>query len=142
MIRVLIVDDNYLVREGFRAFLKRAPDIDVVGEARDGREALDQVAALNPDVVTMDIKMPHVDGLLATRGLRTACASCKIVVVAMAWDRGLVDQALKSGATGYVAKSEAFDELVLAIRAVYAGETYFSRTITWLPPPRPHRVPD
>lgn len=133
MIRVLIADDNHLMREGFRALLRRAPDIEVVGEARDGHEAVEMAVQLLPDVITMDIKMPHLDGLRATQQIRAGCAPCRIIMVAMAWDKSLVQQALNSGATGYVAKAEAFEEVIPAIRAVYAGDTYFSQTITWLP---------
>ncbi len=133
MIRVLIADDNHLMREGLRALLKRAPDIEIVGEARDGHEAVEMAAQLAPDVITMDIKMPYLDGLGATQQIRAACTPCRVVMVAMAWDKPLVQQALKSGATGYVAKSEAFDEMIPAIRAVHAGDSYFSQTITWMP---------
>ena len=130
MIRVLIADDHKLVREGYSALLKKEKDIQIVGEAKDGLEALVLVHRLNPDVVLMDIQMPRLDGLKATR-LITAQERCtRVLVVTMSTEKGLVQQALENGAKGYIVKSDTFKELVPAIRAVRENKPYFSASIS------------
>ncbi len=131
MIRVLIVDDQKLVREEQLLLLQRAKDIEVVGEARDGQEAVLLAGQLSPDVITMDIKMPRLDGLQATREI-VKQKPLPILIVAGSWSRELLDTALRYGSKGYVAKPDAWTELVPGVRALHAGGTYFSQTISAL----------
>ncbi len=130
MIRVVIVDDSEIVRRGLRLVLERAGDIEIIGEARDGREAIALAQELNPDVMTMDIQMPQLNGLRATEQINVRRANIRLVMVSSTYDEVTVRQALKIGATGYVAKPEAYDELVSAIRAVYKGRTYLSASLS------------
>lgn len=132
MISVLIVDNDSLVREGLRALLERASDIRVVSEGRDGREAIDLTAAYDPDVVLMDIRMPRMNGLQATRQIRSANTNTRVIIVSMYDEETLLDQALYGGASGFVAKSDSFSELVDAVHAVHQGQTYLSRAISSL----------
>lgn len=130
MIRVLIADDHKLVRESYSALLKKEKDIQIVGEAKDGLDALVLVHRLNPDIVLMDIQMPRLDGLKATR-LITAQQRCtRILMVTMSSEKKLVQQALENGAKGYVIKSDTYDELVPAIRALRENKPYFSASIS------------
>ncbi len=129
MIRLLIADDHKLVREGFRVILKREEDFRVIGEARDGLEAIGLAQELHPDVITMDLQMPCLNGLEATKRIRAAQADIRILIVAMSWDATLLRQAIVVGASGYVAKSD-LTELGAAVRTVYDNKRYFSRTIT------------
>lgn len=106
MIRVLIVDDQRLVREEQHLLLQRAKDIEVIGEARDGQEAVCLASQLSPDVITMDIQKPRLDGLQATRDIMKQ-RQRPILIVAGSWNRQLLDTALKVGSKGYVAKPDA-----------------------------------
>jgi DNA-binding NarL/FixJ family response regulator len=130
MIRVLIIDDHQLVREGYRALLGREKDMQVVGEGRDGLAAVELADQLVPDVVLMDYKMPRLNGFDATERLRTNHSEIRVLVVAMSWEEPLVKEALEKGAQGYVPKDASFDELVSAIRAVHSGKTYLSPRIS------------
>jgi DNA-binding NarL/FixJ family response regulator len=130
-IGVLIVDDQALVRAGFRMILEIEPDMHVVGEAADGDQALAQVAALEPDVVLMDVRMPGGDGISATRRI-LADASCGARVVMLTtfdMDEYVYD-ALKAGASGFLLKDVQPELLVAGIRAVHAGEPLLSPTVT------------
>ncbi len=122
MIRVLIADDQRLVREEQHLLLQRATDIEVIGEARDGQEAVVLAGELSPDVITMDIKMPRLDGLAATREI-VKQRQLPILIVAGSWSRELLDTALRNGSKGYVAKPDAYTELVPGVRALHAGGT-------------------
>src|SRR5215212_9401057 len=120
-IRVLIVDDQSLIRVGIQALLSRKPDIEVVGQAGDGAEALRQVAALDPDVVLMDIRMPGMDGVEATRQLVARQARAGIIILTTFRDDSNVFSALAAGARGYLLKDTDHKELAEAIRVVASG---------------------
>ncbi|MBO8200388.1 response regulator transcription factor [Streptomyces sp. A73] len=132
MIRVLLADDQLLVRAGFRALLDAQPDIEVVGEAADGEEAVASVRELAPDLTLMDIRMPLVDGLAATRRI-TSDPQLRAVRVVMLTTFELdeyVFEALRSGASGFLVKDTEPDELVRAVRAVVAGDALLSPGVT------------
>ncbi|MFC9909863.1 response regulator [Streptomyces sp. NPDC059862] len=132
MIRVLLADDQSLVRAGFRALLDAQPDIEVAGEASDGAEALRKVRELRPDVVLMDIRMPALDGLAATRRI-TEDAGLEDVKVVMLTTFELdeyVFEAIRSGASGFLVKDTEPEELLRAVRAVVAGDALLSPGVT------------
>jgi DNA-binding NarL/FixJ family response regulator len=120
-IRILIADDHALVREGIRALLSLSDDLEVVGEAADGQEAIAAAQRLAPDVVLMDINMPGLGGLEATLAIRRDNPRAKILVLTQYDDREYVSRFLKSGASGYILKKAAGAELVSAVRAVQRG---------------------
>lgn len=123
-IRVMLVDDHKILRDALKGVLEREHDLAVVGEASDGAEALALVRQLQPDVVLMDIGMPGIGGIEATRALRTEWPEIKVVALSTFSDRRIVLQMLDAGAGGYVVKSAGRDELLRAIRAVAHGKTY------------------
>ena len=120
-IRILIADDHALVREGIRALLSLCDDLEVVGEAGDGKEAVEATRKLDPDVALMDINMPGLGGLEATLAIRSENQRAKILVLTQYDDREYVTRFLKSGASGYVLKKAAGSELASAVRAVHRG---------------------
>jgi two-component system, NarL family, response regulator NreC len=124
MIRVLLVDDHTILREGINALLSGEPDIEVVGEASDGIEALDQVARLEPDVVIMDLVMPRMNGLEATRQIHEKHPTVRVLVLSMYDNDEYVREILQAGASGYVLKRVATDDLVRAIHEVHAGSSF------------------
>ncbi len=126
MIRVLIADDHQLMRAGLKALLAEAKDIQIVGEAEDGLEAVDMALRTNPDVVLMDASMPSVGGFQATEQIRALEKDIKVLFVSGFSNEPVLRKALQSGALGYVVKSANPRELPLAIRAVSRGEYYFS----------------
>ncbi|MBI4789948.1 MAG: response regulator transcription factor [Chloroflexi bacterium] len=126
MIRVLIADDHALMRDGLKAMLGRAKDIEVVGEARDGLEAVEEALNLAPDVVLMDLMMPDVNGIKAAEQIHALTTDIKVLFVSGHADELVLRQALKTGAHGYLVKTANPMELPLAIRAVHRGEMYFS----------------
>jgi DNA-binding NarL/FixJ family response regulator len=126
MIRVVLADDHHLVRQGLRALLEKAGDIEVVGEAADGQEALELVERLLPDVLLVDIAMPHLNGVEAVGRLRGLKVKTRALILSMYTDDTLVRQALRNGAKGYLLKRAVSDELLLAVRAVARGDTYLS----------------
>ena len=125
-IRVLLADDHAVVREGLRLVLQAAGDIVVVGEVSDGREAVRCARELGPDVVVMDIAMPELDGIEATRQLREGCPDTQVVMLSMHGAREHVVRSLRAGARGYVLKEAAGREVVDAVRAVHAGRRHLS----------------
>jgi DNA-binding NarL/FixJ family response regulator len=126
-IKVLIADDQALVRTGFRKILESEPDLDVVGEAADGGEAVEAALLLRPDVVLMDIRMPRLDGLEATRRL---AGKTRVLVLTTFDLNEYVYEALRAGASGFLLKDAPADQLVTAIRVVAAGEALLAPSIT------------
>jgi NarL family two-component system response regulator LiaR len=118
-IRVLIVDDHDMVRSGLIVFLDAFDDLELVGEAADGTEAVRLCADTHPSVVLMDLVMPQMDGIAATRAIREAYPSVQVVALTSFSDQDLVHRALQAGAVGYVLKNAPIDELANAIRAAY-----------------------
>jgi len=130
VIRVLIVDDQALVRAGFRMILEAQPDLEVVGEAGDGSAAIDAVRTLRPDVVLMDIRMPGVDGIEATRRLTEAGAQSRIVILTTYDLDEYVFDALAAGASGFLLKHVPPEELVRGVRVAASGEALLAPSIT------------
>ena len=130
MIRVLLADDEAMVREGIRLIVESEDDIEVVGEAGDGGEAVDAVLRMHPDVVLMDIRMPSVDGLEATRRLAAANAPAHVIVLTTFDNDEYVYEALKSGASGFMLKSAPRDQLIGAVRVAARGEELLAPSIT------------
>jgi len=129
-IPVLLVEDHTIVRKGLRALLEAESDIQVVGEAEDGRQALELVQQLSPDVVLMDIGMPGLNGFEATRQIKHQFPRTKVVVLTMHTHHEYVYQVLQAGASGYVIKQAATEEVIAAIRAVHRGESFLSPSIS------------
>jgi DNA-binding NarL/FixJ family response regulator len=129
MIRLLLVDDQSLFREGLRTLLSLHEDLQVVGEAANGQEALAAADALRPDVVLMDLRMPVLDGVAATRRLREALPGIRVIVVTTFDDDELVFDGLRAGAVGYLLKDVSSDKLVEAIRAAARGESFLQPSI-------------
>ncbi len=125
-IEVLIVDDHTLVRDGIRALLALIADIKVVGEAANGREALEKVKKLAPDVVLMDLAMPIMSGLESTRRIRKRFPGIKVLALTQYEDREYIVPTIEAGARGFVSKTAAFSELASAIQAVYQGGSFLS----------------
>jgi len=125
-IRVLIVDDHALVRDGIRALLSLVADIEVIGEAANGMEALEQVRELAPDVVLMDLSMPVMNGLEATRRIRKEFPRTQVIAVTQYDDSEYVIPVIEAGACGYITKMVAFSELASAIQAAYRGDSFLS----------------
>ena len=122
LIRVLLVDDHAVVRKGIQAMLSTEPDIEVAGEAGDGEEALAQAVALQPDVILMDLVMPKMDGIEATRQVTTRKLGARVLVLTSFVAHDKVFPAIKAGALGYILKDTGPDDLVRAIRQVHRGE--------------------
>lgn len=123
VIRVLLADDHGVVRKGVRDFLEEEPDLDVVGEASDGAQAVDMALALRPDVVVMDIKMPHLSGIEATKRIKATAPEVRVLALSAYDDDPYVWGLLEAGASGYVLKTAESRELISAIRAVAAGRS-------------------
>ncbi|MGO8761492.1 MAG: response regulator [Desulfobaccales bacterium] len=124
--KVLIVDDHRIMREGLRAMLEKEPDIKVVGDATDGRMAQLLARDLAPDVIIMDVNMPELNGIEATRQITAELSDVKIIALSMHEDRRFVLNMLKAGAAGYMLKDDAFKNLAKAVRMVAAHKTYLS----------------
>jgi DNA-binding NarL/FixJ family response regulator len=129
-IKVLLVDDHPFVLEGIRSCLGAHPRIAIVGEAANGREAIDKARELRPHVIVMDISMPVMNGLEATRHLRRVLPEISVLILTMHEKREFTSQIIQSGARGYVSKNTSPAELVRAIETIHAGETFFHGTLT------------
>jgi DNA-binding NarL/FixJ family response regulator len=129
-IRVLLVDDQALVRSGFRLILETREDLEVVGEAEDGREAVDLARRLNPDVILMDVRMPNVDGVEATRRLAAAGSHARVLILTTFDLDEYVYEAIRAGASGFLLKDVQPAQLVEAVRVVAAGEALLAPTVT------------
>ncbi|MBI2853809.1 MAG: response regulator transcription factor [Chloroflexi bacterium] len=129
-IRIVIADDHAMVREGIRMILAAQPDIEVVGEAADGKQAVEQVRLLMPDIALMDVAMPGLGGLEAALEIRKLAARTRILVLSQYDNKEYIFRLLKAGASGYVLKSAAGKELVNAIRAVQEGGSFLDPSIT------------
>ena len=128
-ITVLLAEDHQIVREGFRALLKYEPDIEVVGEAETGRRAVQLTRKLHPDVVVMDIAMPLLNGLEATRQIRKEAPDTKVLILSAHSDDAYVEQVAALGAAGFLLKQTSSHALAIAIREVEKGNTFFSPAI-------------
>ena len=130
MIRVLLVDDHELMRQGLRSILERERDVEVVGEAESGRAAVELARTLEPDVVVMDVAMKDSNGIEATRQLRSALPNLKVIALSSHSDSRYVTAMLDAGASGYVLKANAYDDLRRAIDAARRGKTYLCADVT------------
>ncbi|MFP8886850.1 response regulator [Streptomyces mangrovi] len=130
MIRVVITDDQMMVREGFSVLLNAQPDMEVVGEAVNGREAVEAVAGLEPDVVLMDIRMPVVNGLEATREICASGSAARVLILTTYDLDEYVYQALRAGASGFLLKDASAGQLADGVRTVAAGEALLAPTVT------------
>ena len=129
-IRILLADDHVMVRQGFRLILAAQPDMEIVGEADNGREAVELAGKLHPDVVVMDVAMPDLNGIEATRRLAASSPRTRVLALSMHKDSVYVREILRAGARGYLLK-DAFDrDLLSAVRAVAGGEGYLSPTVS------------
>jgi DNA-binding NarL/FixJ family response regulator len=128
-IRVLLADDHRMVRRGFRLILESQPDIEVVAEAGNGREAVAQTLAFHPDVVVMDVAMPELGGIEATRRIRESVSQANVVALSIHRDGVYVREIVRAGAAGYILKESADTELLTAVRAVAAGKSYLSSEV-------------
>jgi len=132
-IRLMLVDDHDIVRTGLRSYLETQEGLEIVAEAGSGSEAIDQVLVTNPDVVVMDITMPDMDGLEATRRLKALVPQCQILALTIHGNKEYFFAMLAAGATGYLTKQAAAEELVAAIRAVATGNVYLQPVLAhWL----------
>ncbi|MCJ7692993.1 MAG: response regulator transcription factor [Sedimentisphaerales bacterium] len=129
-IRILLADDHNIIREGLRTLLNDQPDMEVVAEAENGHTAVNMVREILPDVAIIDVTMPELNGMEATRKITSKCPGVKVIALSMHSDPLFVAEMLKSGASGYLLKDCAFEELARAIRTVVAGKTYFSSGIS------------
>lgn len=129
-VRVLLTEDHRLVRAGIRSLLEQMPEVEVVAEADNGRDALQFVKKLRPEIVLMDIAMPGMNGLEATRRLTSEFPFVSVLILSMHANAEYVIQALRAGARGYLIKGAAVEELIFAVRAVIRGEMYLSPSIS------------
>lgn len=129
-LRVVLADDHKVVREGLKLLVNSQPDMEVVGEADNGRVAVALAQELHPDVVVMDVSMPELNGLKATERLKELCPEINVLALTRHTDESYLQQLLQAGATGYVLKQSVADELVRAIRQIVVGKTYIDPEIT------------
>ncbi len=129
-LRILLADDHETIRDGLKLLVNSQPDMEVIGEADNGRVAVQLALELKPDVVVMDVSMPELNGLQATQRLKQKCPQVKVLPLTRHTDDGYLHQLLQAGASGYVLKQSKSAELLRAIRAVAAGQTYLDPAIT------------
>jgi len=129
-IKIMIADDHTIVRQGMKKLLETYPELQVVGESQDGDETVELVKKLLPDIVIMDISMPGLNGLDATRQIKKRAPEVKILILTMHAEKEYIFKILQSGASGYLLKGSAIDELVTAIHAVDRGESYLSPPVS------------
>ncbi|MGE0598137.1 MAG: response regulator [Dehalococcoidia bacterium] len=129
-IRVLVVDDHAVIRQGLKMLLESRPEIEVVADCENGREALLVVERMKPDVVLMDVVMPGLNGIEATRQIRKASSNTRVVILSGFVDEEQITGALRSGASGYLVKNSDVSELVLAIQTVHRGNQYYSAALS------------
>jgi DNA-binding NarL/FixJ family response regulator len=128
-IRILLVDDQALFREGLRTLLSIQPNLEIVGEAKNGQQGLDTALDLKPDVVLMDLRMPVLDGVAATRRIREKLPECQVIVLTTFDDDEYVFEALRAGAAGYLLKDVSSDKLIEAIQAAVRGESFLQPSV-------------
>jgi DNA-binding NarL/FixJ family response regulator len=132
MITVVLADDHTVLRDGLRYLLEAAGDIEIVSTASNGQEAVEQASLHCPDVVLMDISMPIMNGIEATKEILEVCAHTKVAILSMHHTSEYIQRALQAGAHGYVLKDSAGIEVIAAVRALHEGKRYFSRKISGL----------
>ncbi|MEW6218285.1 MAG: response regulator transcription factor [Thermodesulfobacteriota bacterium] len=130
MVRIMIVDDHTILRQGVKELLSLNDEFEVVGEAADGREALALVERCHPDVVFMDISMPGMGGIAATREIKKRSPEVKVIILTMYHNSQYVHESFQAGASGYLLKAASFNELALAVQSVVEGKTYLSPGIS------------
>jgi DNA-binding NarL/FixJ family response regulator len=128
--RILLADDHTVVRQGFRMILSAHPDLEVVGEAGNGREAVERAAELKPDVIVMDVSMPELNGIEATRRIAEASPRSRVLALSMHKDAVYVREILRAGARGYLLKDSIESDLVAAVRSVGRGDGYLSPAVS------------
>lgn len=132
-IKLMLVDDHEVVRTGLRSFLETQPGVEVIAEAKNGLQAIEKAKELEPDIVLMDITMPDMDGMEATRQLKSMYPDCQVLVLTVHADKQYFMEMLAAGASGYLTKQAAADELIAAIQAVAAGHVYLQPALArWL----------
>ncbi len=129
-IRIIIADDHQLFREGLVNLLSQAPDVEIIAQAEDGKDALKKTRELNPDIVLMDIGMPIMNGVRATEILHKELPDVKVIALSMHSDKQYIKEMLEAGAFGYLFKNCTYDQLIEAINTVQSGKKYLSDTIT------------
>ena len=129
-IRILLADDHGVVRQGFKMILGAQADMEIVGEAANGREAVEQAERLKPDIVVMDVAMPELNGIEATRRLAESAPHVRVLALSMHKDSVYVRETLRAGARGYLLKDSGANDLVAAVRAVASGEGYLSPAVS------------
>jgi DNA-binding NarL/FixJ family response regulator len=146
-IRILLVEDHQIVREGTRQLLEQVPDLEVIGEAADGETAIELANALRPDVVVMDVRLPGISGLEATRAIKAHLPATRVLILSAYQDDRFVFPLLETGASGYLLKTASGSELALAIHTVYRGETALDphiagKVVNRLTRGQPYRSPE
>jgi two-component system, NarL family, response regulator NreC len=127
--RILLCDDHRILREGMKSLIEKQPDMEVVAEAENGREIIELAQKLSPDIIVMDVSMPELNGIEATRKIVAESSSARVLALSVHTNRKLITEMLRAGASGYVLKECAFDELLKAIHAVFNGHIYICNAI-------------